>query len=394
LPFTDPLKCSSIFPDRGVFDALWDTKDMSHKQLILHVGFHKSGTSALQESFSAQRAGLAAEGVLYPNIGRKAHHRIAWALTQKPWGWKARGGETTPFKHFSKMVRLVNRSGTEKIVLSSEFFSELSPDQIQKIAGAIKGREVKVLFTLRPLVKLLASSYQQYLKYGTKADYVEWLHSVLDEPGVSKINPTFWKRHMHGDVVARWSEVFGAQSVTVVIADEAKPEFLYESVNELLGLSKDFLKAQSTGSNRSLSLEEVSLLLELNRKFPKEREWSEYLTFVRNGYIRQLTDHVPIKEGSAKLLTPTWAIEKANVIAATSKQKIKASGAKVLGDIESLDTATVPTGEPTYPTSIDIETVSAAMLGFDRRLARRLPIRWILSALKNKIKAQLRFLDR
>ena len=129
---------------------------MSHKQLILHVGFHKSGTSALQESFSAQRAGLAAEGVLYPNIGRKAHHRIAWALAQKPWGWKARGGETTPFKHFSKMVRLVNRSGTEKIVLSSEFFSELSPDQIQKIAGAIKGREVKVLFTLRPLVKLLA----------------------------------------------------------------------------------------------------------------------------------------------------------------------------------------------------------------------------------------------
>jgi hypothetical protein len=367
---------------------------MPQKELILHVGFHKSGTSALQESFAAQRAELAAAGVLYPNIGRKAHHRIAWALTQKPWGWKARGGETTPFKHFSKMVRLVNRSGTEKIVLSSEFFSELSSEQIQKIAGTIKGREVKILFTLRPLVKLLASSYQQYLKYGTKADYVEWLHSVLDEPGVSKVNPTFWKRHMHGDVVARWSEVFGDQSVTVVIADEAKPEFLFESVNDLLGLSKDFLKAQSTGSNRSLSLEEVSLLLELNRKFPKEREWSEYLTFVRNGYIRQLTDHVPIKEGSAKLLTPTWAIEKANVIAATSKQKIKASGAKVLGDIESLDTATVPSGEPTYPTSIDIETVSAAMLGFNRGLARRLPIRWILSALKNKIKAQFRFLDR
>jgi hypothetical protein len=367
---------------------------MSQKQLILHVGFHKSGTSALQESFSAQRAELVAEGVLYPNIGRKAHHRIAWALTQKPWGWKARGGETTPFKHFSKMVRLVNRSGTEKIVLSSEFFSELSPDQIQKIAGAIKGREVKVLFTLRPLVKLLASSYQQYLKYGTKADYVDWLNSVLDEPGVSKINPTFWKRHMHGDVVARWSEVFGAQSVTVLIADESKPELLFESVNELLGLSKDFLKAQSTGSNRSLSLEEVSLLLELNRKFPKEREWSEYLTFVRNGYIRQLTDHVPIKEGSAKLPTPTWAIEKANLIAANSKQKIKSLGVKVLGDIESLDTATVPSGEPTYPKSVDIETVSAAMLGFDRSLARRLPIRWILSALKNKIKSQLRFLDR
>ena len=367
---------------------------MPQKQLILHVGFHKSGTSALQESFAAQRGELAAAGVLYPNIGRKAHHRIAWALTQKPWGWKARGGETTPFRHFSKMVGLVNRSGSEKILLSSEFFAELTPDQIQKIAGAIKGREVKILFTLRPLVKLLASSYQQYLKYGTKADYVEWLHSVLDEPGISKINPTFWKRHMHGDVVARWSEVFGAQAVNVVIADESKPEFLFDSVNELLGLDKDFLKAQSTGSNRSLSLEEVSLLLELNRTFPKEREWSEYLTFVRNGYIRQLTDHVRVKEGSAKLPTPAWAIEKANEIAADSKQKIKALGVKVFGDLESLDTATVPTGEPTYPTSIDIQTVSAAMLGFDKRLAKRLPGKWILSALISKFKAQFRFLDR
>jgi len=367
---------------------------MPQKQLILHAGFHKSGTSALQESFAAQRAELAAAGVLYPNIGRKAHHRIAWALTQKPWGWKARGGETTPFKHFSNMVRLINRSGTEKILLSSEFFSELTPDQIQKIAGAIKGREVKILFTLRPLVKLLASSYQQYLKYGTKADYVEWLHSVLDEPGVSKVSPTFWKRHMHGDVIGRWSEVFGAKSVTVLIADESKPAFLFDSVSELLGLDKGFLTAQSTGSNRSLSLEEVSLLLELNRTFPKEREWSEYLTFVRNGYIRQLTDYVPIKEGAAKLPTPIWAVEKANGIAAESKQKIKALGVKVHGDLESLDTATVPTGEPTYPTLIDIETVSAAMLGFDRRLARRLPVRWILSALKSKIKAQIRFLDR
>jgi hypothetical protein len=367
---------------------------MIAKQLILHVGFHKSGTSALQESFAAQRAELASAGVLYPDIGRKAHHRIAWALTQKPWGWKARGGETTPFKHFAKMVRLINSSKSEKVLLSSEFFSELTPGQIQKIAGAVKNREVKILFTVRPLVKLLASSYQQYLKYGTKSDYVEWLHSVLDEPGVSKVNPTFWKRHMHGDVVARWAKVFGSGAVTVLIADESKPEFLFDSVNELLGLQKGFLKARATGSNRSLSLEEVALLLQLNRTFPKKRQWSEYLTFIRNGYIRQLTDHVPVKEGSGKLSTPTWAIEKANTIASESKAKIKALGVNVIGDVESLDTATVASGEPIYPTSIDIETVSAAMLGFDRKLVRRLPIRWILSALKKRVKSQLRFFNR
>ena len=154
------------------------------------------------------------------------------------------------------------------------------------------------------------------------------------------------------------------------------------------------MKDQGTGSNRSLSLEEIALLLELNRTFPKEREWSEYLTFIRNGYVRQLTDRVPIKEGSAKLSTPRWAIDKANAIAADSKNTIASLGVKVIGDLQSLDSASVAEGEPSYPTSIDIATVSAAMLGFDRNLARRVPAKWILSALKKRVNDQLRFLGR
>jgi hypothetical protein len=367
---------------------------MPQKQLILHVGFHKSGTSALQESFAASQDQLRSAGIWYPNIRRKAHHRIAWALTQKPWGWKARGGQTTPFKHFSKMAKAINSSKAEKVLLSSEFFSELTAAQIQTLVGAVKNREVKILFTLRPLVKLLSSSYQQYLKYGTKADYVEWLHSALDEPGVSKVNPTFWKRHMHGDVVSRWAEAFGAGAVTVLIADEARPEFLFEELNAYLGLEKDFLKAQATGNNRSLSLEEVALLLQLNRSFPKERQWSEYLTFIRNGYVRQLTDHVALKPDAEKLPTPSWAIEKANKVAASSKQKIKSLGVSVIGDIESLDSSTVLSGEPSYPNSIDIETVASAMLGFDSRLVRRIPVRWIAAALVHRVKQRLRFLNR
>ena len=360
------------------------------KQLILHVGFHKSGTSALQETFAAQREQLKGAGVLYPSIGRKAHHRIAWALTQKAWGWKKRGGEVTSFKHFTRMARSINSSKSSKIVLSSEFFSELTPEKIQVIASSIKNRQVKVLFTLRPLAKLLGSSYQQYLKYGTKADYVEWLHSVLDEPGVSKINPTFWQRHMHGDVIARWVEVFGKDNVTVLIADEQRPEFLFESLDNYLGLEPGFLKPQVTGSNRSLSLEEVSLLLELNRRFPKDREWNEYLVFIRNGYVRQLTDHVSLKEGSKKLLTPGWAVAKANELATGSKLKIQQLGVEVYGDLMSLVTASVPEGEPEYATSIDIQIVAQAMLGFDKTLAKKVPFRWFVSRVTGAIQRRLK----
>ena len=351
---------------------------MPQKELILHVGFHKSGTSALQESLANQREELNKAGVLYPSIGKKAHHRVVWGLSQKPWGWKAKGAEKTSFKTFSRMASLINLSSASKIVLSSEFFAELEPEHIRKLASSIRGRQVKILFTLRPLAKLLSSSYQQYLKFGIKADYVEWLHSVLDEPGVSKINPTFWKRHMHGEVVSKWARIFGSENVTVLVVDEQKPEFLYDSVNRYLGLPNGFLKPEQEGSNRSLSAEEVSLLLELNRRFPKEREWNEYLIFIRNGYIREITDRVPLKAGSTKLLTPGWAVSKANEIAGESKKKIKELGVEVLGDISSLDSAKVPEGEPEYATNIDIATVAQSMLVFDKQLSRKIPLPWLV----------------
>lgn len=351
---------------------------MSQKELILHVGFHKSGTSALQESLANQRDELHKAGVLYPSIGKKAHHRVAWGLSQKPWGWKARGAEKTPYKTFSRMASLINLSPAKKVILSSEFFAELEPEYLEKLANSIRGRQIKILFTLRPLAKLLSSSYQQYLKFGLKADYVEWLHSVLDEPGVSKLNPTFWKRHMHGDVVAKWASIFGGENISVLIVDEERPDFLYESINNYLGLPAGFLKPAEEGSNRSLSVEEVSLLLELNRRFPEKRDWNEYLIFIRNGYIRQLTDNVPLKEGSGKLLTPNWAVRKANQLASDSRAKIQELGVEVLGDIGSLDTAMVREGEPEYSDVIDISTVAQAMLVFDKQLSRKIPLPWLV----------------
>jgi hypothetical protein len=362
---------------------------MPRNQLILHVGFHKSGTSALQESLHIQRQELLEFGISYPAIGytgRKAHHRIAWALTQKPWGWKTRGGETTPYRHFSRIIGRINRSKVQKIVLSTEFFSELTAEQIQKIKLAVKNREVKIFFTIRPLAKILASSYQQYLKYGIKADYEKWLHAVLDEPGVAKLTPTFWKRHQHAEVIQRWSDVFGPESVTLIVADETRPDFLYEAVNSYLKLPEGLLKAQPTGTNRSLSMEEVSLLLEINNRFPKDRPWKEYLFFVRQGLVRNLTDHIPVAANSTKLLTPKWAIDKANEIGNASIEAIKSMQIEVRGSLDSLKDANVPEGETTYASSIDIQTVAQVILAFDRAQIMRIPNSWIAEKSVRKLR--------
>ena len=363
---------------------------MSEKRLIIHPGFHKSGTTALQESFALNRPLLRENGIFYPPIGSKAHHRVAWALTQRPWGWNRRGGERTPEKYWDRMASRINGAKEETVILSSEFFSEIDGERIRKIRSEIKGRDIQILFTLRPLAKLLPSSYQQYLKYGITVEYEDWLHAILDKPGESKVSPTFWKRHSHGKVVARWVDIFGKSNVTLLIVNEAQPTFLFDEINKFLNLPTGSLNAAPSGSNRSLTMEEISLLLELNRQFPKERVWDEYEVFVRAGYIRHLTDHVPPAADKARLLTPQWAVDKANELGKVIQKELLGTGVKIIGDVDSLGNSVVPIGTSSYTDSIDIKTVAAAMMVFDKETINRMPLGWLKSNLILRLRKRLK----
>ncbi len=363
---------------------------MSEKRLIIHPGFHKSGTTALQESFALNRPLLRENGIFYPPIGSKAHHRVAWALTQRPWGWNRRGGERTPEKYWDRMASRINGAKEETVILSSEFFSEIDGERIRKIRSEIKGRDIQILFTLRPLAKLLPSSYQQYLKYGITIEYEDWLHAILDKPGESKVSPTFWKRHSHGKVVARWVDIFGKSNVTLLIVNEAQPTFLFDEINKFLNLPTGSLNAAPSGSNRSLTMEEISLLLELNRQFPKERVWDEYEVFVRAGYIRHLTDHVPPAADKARLLTPQWAVDKANELGKVIQKELLGTGVKIIGDVNSLGNSVVPIGTSSYTDSIDIKTVAAAMMVFDKETINRMPLGWLKSNLILRLRKRLK----
>ncbi|MEY3103532.1 MAG: hypothetical protein RL256_554 [Actinomycetota bacterium] len=363
---------------------------MSEKRLIIHPGFHKSGTTALQESFALNRPLLRENGIFYPPIGSKAHHRVAWALTQRPWGWSKRGGEKTPEKYWDRMSSRINGAKEETVILSSEFFSEIDGERIRKIRSEIKGRDIQILFTLRPLAKLLPSSYQQYLKYGITIEYEDWLHAILDKPGESKVSPTFWKRHSHGKVVARWVDIFGKSNVTLLIVNEAQPTFLFDEINKFLNLPTGSLNAAPSGSNRSLTMEEISLLLELNRQFPKERVWDEYEVFVRAGYIRHLTDHVPPAADKARLLTPQWAVDKANELGKVIQKELLGTGVKIIGDVDSLGNSVVPIGTSSYTDSIDIKTVAAAMMVFDKETINRMPLGWLKSNLILRLRKRLK----
>jgi hypothetical protein len=354
------------------------------EKFILHVGFHKTGTTAIQASLFAAKSTLLEHGIEYRS---RASHGAAWSLSEKVWGWAKRGGRLTPQSKWRKFVRMAN-SSKHTFMASSEFFTELTPEQISKIKTDIKAQKYEIIFTIRPLVKMLASSYQQYLKYGVKADYEKWLHEMLDAPGSSKMTPSFWRRNFHGEAIEKWSKVFGIENITVMVVDETKPDFLYEAFTNYLALPAGTLVKQDAGGNRSLTAEEASMLQQLNKKFPKDRLWDDYSIFIRQTAIRALTDNDPHASGT-KLLTPQWAVDKAQELTASAVEQINSLGVKVIGDLQSLKETKVPTGENVLPEMIPIETMVEALLAFEQGVIRKMRWRVVLGEIPRRAKVRI-----
>ena len=61
--------------------------------ILVHIGPHKTGTTAMQYAFFTAREELLQHGVLYPG-SKKSHHDPATALIQLKQGWRA-----TPSSH-------------------------------------------------------------------------------------------------------------------------------------------------------------------------------------------------------------------------------------------------------------------------------------------------------
>jgi hypothetical protein len=337
------------------------------KRIVIHAGFFKTGTTALQSSLAANREKLLENGVLYPALSSAdssrstGQHRAAWALKGRHWGWEDAGGTVTPIEVWDKLAGKLNDfEGTS--LFSSEFLAELTRDDVERMSKDLKADKIEVVFTLRPLVKMLPSQYIQSLKYGMRLNYEDWLERIFNGGEEHVQWRTFWTRHDHPDVIQRWVDVFGPENVTLLVVDETKPNLIYETFSELLSLPNDLLKQiEEKGLNRSLTWEEICLLLEMNNKFDRTLAWGEYATMIRNGIFRNLTD-VPARDGQHKLLTPQWAVDRAKELTVSNIQKLHSMGIKIIGDIDGTAKADVPTGVNEPISSLPLDFAAELLL--------------------------------
>jgi hypothetical protein len=307
--------------------------------VLLHVGPYKTGTTALQGAFHTGRERLAELGVHYAGAGRQPM-LAALSMTGRP---GRRGDPAASKRHWQDLVDDIRAAGRKRVVVSSEFFSDASPEAAAEVVQGLGHREgggsrVHVVVTLRPLGKVMPSQWQQYVQNGLRMRYQDWLDAMFNQPPYDKPTPTFWNRHDQADQVARWASVAGPANVTVIVLDESDRGMLLRTFEQLLDLPAETLVPDNV-SNRSLTLGEVEVIRLLNEEF-KRRKWGDdlYGRFVRTGIAKKMLTQRRPEPGEPAIVTPKWAQERAAERGAAAAKAIAASGVNVIGDLASLGT--------------------------------------------------------
>jgi len=158
-------------------------------EFFVHMGMHKTGTTAIQAALAHNRQRLRKKGVLYPLTGLQSggHHLLAWGLTRKPGN----------FPLWETLREEIARDGAQKVVLSSEEFESCrKADHWLKMVDAL-GQKPTIIFYLRRQSDYLISSYNQHIKNGHSHSFAEHVPKMM--PRLDYLS----KLRMIEDVVGR-----------------------------------------------------------------------------------------------------------------------------------------------------------------------------------------------
>ena len=129
--------------------------------IFIHIGPHKSGTTAVQKALHKGRRALLRVGIIYPksNWHHFAQHRLAFAARSLELP-----GEAEPpclSTELAELGRAVKRHPGHRVILSSEEFFSAPVPGIEALKDGFAGFNVKLICFLRRPDELLLSIHSQ-----------------------------------------------------------------------------------------------------------------------------------------------------------------------------------------------------------------------------------------
>ena len=223
--------------------------------IYLHIGFGKTGSSALQVWLNQNASSFSDAGIDYPQTDTKLDD---YSITS--------GNAIPLIKAIKKRVlpNFLQRLTKENdLLFSSEMFQTLSSEEITYLKNTLQEASLHpvIIAYVRDVYDVMYSTYQQSVKrqLGTRsfADF------ALEQKG-----------HLQFEALHIWHQAF--DHIRVIHYDTHK-KCLDQSFLEALGLqSKTFPPMHKKKVNRSLTLMELELLRCINKKYRDSRANPSY----------------------------------------------------------------------------------------------------------------------
>jgi hypothetical protein len=346
-----------------------DVPRLPDDAILLHIGLHKTGTTAVQSMFAAARNDLAAVGVSYPGKD-PSHHAAALALIGSPDGF--RGTQEATDAVWQNLARDA-AADPARTVISSEFLSRADADTIRRFVAEFGLERTYVVVGVRHLASVALSAWQQSLKAGRTNTLTQWLkhNFVRDENG--RLAGRYWEAQNPARTVQKWVDVVGPDRVFVVVIDDEDHSQLPRVFETLLGLRRGTIGDRPVRqANRSMTATEADLLRAVNSALRNRIERKDYHKLVRFGMVRRMVEGRPRGADEAPLALPMSVLELAADEGKLSGQEIEQTGARLVGDLRNLVETTRPSsrtvrGNRELPLDAAVQalvgTVSGAVYG-------------------------------
>lgn len=175
------------------------------EQVYLHIGTHKTGSTALQWFFIKNQPLLAVNGYLYPGsiLNGVAHHPLAWALMPDQPNYAQHKEPAESLWH--KAVTEAEAKSCAKLIVSSEDFWHLT--DVTKLASLFAGVDVRIVVYLRRQDQFVQSAYNMMVKWewsrrtGTLEKYLEDVIQTRYLDYAARLQP--------------WADAFGQANIIV-----------------------------------------------------------------------------------------------------------------------------------------------------------------------------------
>jgi len=311
--------------------------------VLIHVGPHKTGTTAVQDELVRAASSLETQGFIYFASGNQNNANIAVKAfarsIDRDFKYHSRSSKNPD--HWSALYETLTANPGKTAVISAEDLADLSPQHVSQFVASMGGRPVRVVLTLRSLAQIIPSQWQQFVKRGPMPSLEDWTRELFSPHSAERKVDLFWQRHRHQELLARWVNVVGADRVSVVVVDSSDRGAIYPIFEQMIGLTAGTLKP-GDHLNESMSIEQAELVrasyIALDQS-DMGHMFGEKGPMIR---IHKYLLDAKVAASGHKPLLPVSAHEATTRVASQIVQAIEQSGVAVVGDLRALEK--IPTG--------------------------------------------------